>query len=120
MGSHAGRVRRALLICLASAAVLFASAAPLIAGHLSTDRECAPAVATPHDHGAHAVGTAPDAGPDHCAACHLTRTARNVSYAQSLIDAGLVPERAVEPAHTAAARIYLRTDFTRGPPSFLI
>ena len=106
-----------LLVWLASAAVLFVSAVPLVAGHASTDRECAPAVSNPHDAAAHSLRQARSGGPEHCAACHITRTASRVSYAQSLIDAGLVPERAAEPAADAVARADIRTDFTRGPPS---
>lgn len=95
--------------------MLFASAGPLVSGHLAADAECAPAVVE-HDHDAHRVGSTPDHAPDHCAACHLTRTARDTSRAPALALGVLVPELTVEPAHAAPFRVALHTDFTRGPP----
>lgn len=105
-----------LLAWVASASVLIASTAPLAAGHLSADRACAPALLEAHDHAAHRIGGAPAASADHCGVCHLTRTARDVSFAHSHADAGLVPEAASEPPVRAASRVDLHTDYTRGPP----
>ncbi|HUF24672.1 MAG TPA: hypothetical protein VMN81_11125 [Vicinamibacterales bacterium] len=115
MGFLTGRVPRAALAWLVSAAMLFASAGPLVSGHLAVDQECAPAVVE-HDHDAHRLGKAPADAPDHCAACHLTRTARDTSRAPALALGILLPELTAEPAQAAPRRVDLRADVTRGPP----
>ena len=111
----AARLRRTAVAVVAAAAVLFASGAPLVAGHLTSDRECAPVFAE-HDHAAHRIQRTPEAEPDHCVACHVARVARDSSSARMLVDAALVPLAAAETAEQHVLHADPSTDFTRGPP----
>jgi len=110
------RVRRAAAAVLATAALLSASGAPVVAGHLPYDRECAPALAE-HDHTAHRIQKAPGAEPDHCVACHVARIVRDSVPARARFDATLI-SRAVSPhADRSFASADSLADDTRGPPS---
>lgn len=111
------RAPRALMAWLAAAAMLFAAAGPIVSGHAAVDAECAPALSPAHDHTAHRLSAAPEAGPDHCGACHLTRTIRELSPSPRISASGATRTDAAEPASSGALRFDLRTDFTRGPPS---
>lgn len=96
--------------------MLFACAGPLVSAHAPVDTECAVAIASEHDHAAHRLSATPDAPPDHCAACHLTRTARDTGASTVTVKAAAGASTASDVAHDAALRVDLRTDFTRGPP----
>ena len=109
-------MRRTLLALAAMAAVLFASASPLLAGHLALDRDCAPVLVESHDHNAHRLTptSAPEA--DHCAACHLARSARGTGMAGTVLPQDGTRDAATPPLVYARTRDALQTDFTRGPP----
>lgn len=111
------RLRRTAVAVFASAAVLFASVAPMLAGHLAADRECAPILAE-HDHTAHRIQKAPGPEAEHCVACHVARAAHDGAAAKVLIHAGAGPASPAEPEEQSAFRHDSSTDFTRGPPSY--
>ena len=115
MDGLVARLRRTAVAVTASAAVLFASGASLVAGHLTYDRECAPAIAE-HDHTAHRIQKSPEAAPDHCVACHVARVVRGSISAPTLFDVALLPLSAAEAGEQHVAHAYRSTDFTRGPP----
>jgi hypothetical protein len=115
MGWYAGSLRRSLPAWVAAAAMLFASAGPLLPGHEAVDRECAAPIVE-HDHAAHRLGQVPAPEAGHCAACHLTRIVRAGAPADAFRQSDSLPESAAEPARFAPHRVDLRTDFTRGPP----
>ncbi|MEX2273783.1 MAG: hypothetical protein WD690_20125 [Vicinamibacterales bacterium] len=117
MTCSAAAIRRAVPAWLAAAAMFFASAAPLAAGHLAVDSDCVPAIAASHDHGAHRLSRQDEPLPDHCAACHLTRSVRGASFAQILLAAGHHHTAIVQPDGSAAQRADVGADLTRGPPS---
>jgi hypothetical protein len=116
MGFGAAWILRVLPAWAALAAMLFASAAPVLAGHAAVDRDCAPA-ATAHDHAAHRLSQLPEPGADHCAACHLTRSVRGASFAQNLHAFIPLASFTLQPDSAAPRRGDLRTHATRGPPN---
>src|SRR5688500_19530737 len=116
MRCHTGRIRTALLAWVGTAAVLFASAGPLVAGHLAIDKDCAPAPIEAHDHAAHRLSQSTEPVADHCAACHLTRSVRHAAYAHAFLTVVLTRSAAAPGDAVRPYRADLRTDFTRGPP----
>ncbi len=104
---------------MAAAAMLFASAGPIVSSHAAVDADCAPVIAQRHDHTAHQIRATPEEAPDHCAACHLTRTVRGASGAQRFAWAGVFRQAAPALEQDAILRVTRRTDFTRGPPPSL-
>ncbi len=117
MRSLAGSLRRSGLAWVALAGMVFMSAGPVALGHPAFDTDCAPALTAEHDHAAHRIGQAPQPEPEHCIACHLTRSARGAtpSTAGSIAAAG--ESDAVESGAHAPHRFVARTDAPRGPPS---
>ena len=116
MGPSPGRFRRLLAAWLATAAMLFAAAGSLASGHAAIDRECAPALADAHDHAAHRITASTDEAPEHCGACHLTRTVRDQAATHQLqrVPRGLsLVARFISSSLSLAE---LRTDSKRGPP----
>ncbi len=113
----ASRAARVLTAWLAAAAMLFALAGPVVSGHAAVDTECAPALATSHDHAAHRLGADGDTAPDHCGACHLTRTARDAGRAAAATVADAIVTAGVPVPHEPVRRLARLTDFTRGPPA---
>lgn len=113
----ASRAARVLTAWLATAAMLFALAGPVVSGHAAIDTECAPALSTSHDHAAHRLGADGDEAPDHCGACHLSRTARDAGRSTAVVAAGRVAASARIPAAEPVRRLARRTGVTRGPPS---
>lgn len=93
------------------------SAGPVAFGHPTLDTDCVPAVASGHDHAAHRIGQAPQPEPDHCVACHLTRSARGAAPST----AGSIPvaseSASAETGALVPHRFVARTDAPRGPPS---
>jgi hypothetical protein len=119
MRCYTGGIRKALLAWVGTAAVLFASAGPLVAGHLAIDKDCtpaSPALNEAHDHAAHRLSQSPEPVADHCAACHLTRSVRHAAYAQAFFTVVLTQSPAAQCDAVRPYRADLRTDFTRGPP----
>jgi hypothetical protein len=115
MGSSPGRLRRLAAAWLATAAMLFASAGSLF-GHAAVDRECAPALAAAHDHNAHRITSPVDEAPEHCGACHLTRTVRETASTHPLVRTGGL-ELVLRAASSSLSLAELSPDLTRGPPS---
>lgn len=105
-----------LLALAATAAVLFASASPLLAGHLALDRDCAPILEEQHDHDAHRLSAASAPEADHCAACHLARSARGAGLAGTVLPQDGTRKAATTPLAAARTPHVLQTDYTRGPP----
>ena len=97
--------------------MLFASAGSPVSGHDAIDIACAAALLEPHDHSAHRIGTEPGQGPEHCDACHFTRTVRGTFQAHQLRDVFLPQQAAVVLTPASRSRIDPGTDFTRGPPN---
>lgn len=116
----ASRAARVLTAWLATAAMLFALAGPVISGHAAIDTECAPALSTTHDHAAHRLGADGDKAPDHCGACHLTRTARDAGRAAATTVADTLVAASVPAPHEPVRRLARRTGVTRGPPALFL
>lgn len=96
--------------------MLFASAAPLLAGHQAIDRDCAPVLTETHDHAAHRLTPASAREADHCGVCHLARSARAAALPRTVLPTEPARDAIVANAADARTRSPLQTDFTRGPP----
>jgi hypothetical protein len=117
MGPSAAPLVRRTFAWLATAAMLFVAAGPVAAGHAAIDRACVPSLLQAHDHAAHRIGTEPEHGPDHCAACHLTRTAGVSAAPRHTLTSAIQPQSAPRLVHEPVAGTERHTDFTRGPPT---
>lgn len=97
--------------------MLFMSAGPVAVGHPAADTDCVPSVSVEHDHSAHRIGQAPEAGTGHCVVCHLTRSVRSAAPSAALPAAAPRASGVIVAADEAARHIHAGADLTRGPPS---